>query len=678
MQVSGIPTKFPVAFAASAGPTYVRPVPVTTANPAAASFTLGFPPITFLPLGAGGSPPDGRDFNGILNEITLWNQWQQAGAPVFYDAAFSAAIGGYPKGAIIAAATVGNYWFSTVDDNVTNPDAGGAGWTGFSPVLGNVFPELFGAIADCQTAQAIFSIGSGTPNLTSTSALFSATDVGKSIVVPGAGAGAALITTILGYVSPNAVTLAANAATTLSGSAETISWGTDSTTALLAWATFLQSSGRIGQLSPGIYVTTQTIDFGQMSTVIGTGVEWQGSGSGGYAATGYSMIRSHGANILMAKNGYYLSNFVLDGFGIALWGYLSPANQARQSTDSMAVIHCAEYGFVLNQSQNASHLNLSCRHNKYNIVFANGARNNNLYNFGSSTESDSILAGSADDRCILFLIDTSNPHGFGLATSVTLLGNDRNAFFGGISENYASADFVFESKNLSGYGGTTCGAVHFFSYEMDGSQIFKLDSTWTGDISAYDCSFSWSNSFPMTNGAYGSIEFYGNFYLQGAYGLNLSQFGIASGTNFYQKMAFRLTDDVSPPYELSGGGPGTVSYNAAARQFSVTAGPGPFGVGGVQLPNDILNLNNQRLSFVAAVKPIYRITFTVGSVVGGSGKINLYADVNGSPYRTLIGAYAAGTYEVLYQTVGNEQGTISFTYNDVTSFKVSGITLEYL
>lgn len=130
MQSSSIPAKIPVPFGAGATSGYIRTVPVPSqisTDPGAASFTDGFPPLTFLPVSAGGIPPDGRDINGILNEITAWLQWMNAGGPVGYDSAFSAAIGGYPKGALLSAAA-GGWWVSTVENNTTDPDTGGAGW----------------------------------------------------------------------------------------------------------------------------------------------------------------------------------------------------------------------------------------------------------------------------------------------------------------------------------------------------------------------------------------------------------------------------------------------------------------------------------------------------------------------------------------------------------------------
>lgn len=140
MKAADIPTKFPLPFAASAGGSYVRTIPVNSQigiTDGAASLETGFPPLNFLPIGSGGVPPFGQDMNGILKEISQWTQWGNAGGPVPYDGTFSTAIGGYPSGAIVASATTaGTYWLSTADDNITNPDSGGAGWTQLNFITG--------------------------------------------------------------------------------------------------------------------------------------------------------------------------------------------------------------------------------------------------------------------------------------------------------------------------------------------------------------------------------------------------------------------------------------------------------------------------------------------------------------------------------------------------------------
>ena len=131
MQSTNIPAKIPLPFANSAGSSYKNTIPVASQigiTNGKASLTDGFPPLTFQAISSGGIPPFGADFNGILNEITAIQQWQNAGGFFPYDSTFSTAIGGYPKGAILQAADFGGLWVSTVENNTTNPDTGGAGW----------------------------------------------------------------------------------------------------------------------------------------------------------------------------------------------------------------------------------------------------------------------------------------------------------------------------------------------------------------------------------------------------------------------------------------------------------------------------------------------------------------------------------------------------------------------
>ena len=46
-----------------------------------------------------------------------------------YDAGFSSENGGYPFGAFLQSANGLGWWFSTVDDNTSDPDTGGGNWT---------------------------------------------------------------------------------------------------------------------------------------------------------------------------------------------------------------------------------------------------------------------------------------------------------------------------------------------------------------------------------------------------------------------------------------------------------------------------------------------------------------------------------------------------------------------
>lgn len=147
MLASNIPTKMPVVWASSAPGADVHQVPTQSQigiTNGAASFTDGFPPLNFLPVASGGVPPFGNDFNGILQQMTGWDQWQQLGGPVPFDGTFASAIAGlgtpgYPRGASIAATLAtgnvvpGAKWISLSDGNTTNPDLngslGGSGWS---------------------------------------------------------------------------------------------------------------------------------------------------------------------------------------------------------------------------------------------------------------------------------------------------------------------------------------------------------------------------------------------------------------------------------------------------------------------------------------------------------------------------------------------------------------------
>jgi hypothetical protein len=125
MLFSQIPSKFTIPFANSAPPANTNVIPLASQigiTAGAASLTDGFPPLTFVPLTAGGVPPWGRDMNGLMNQVTAWLRWQGAGSPVAFDATFAAAIGGYPQGALLQATAAGGMWASLVDNNTTNPD----------------------------------------------------------------------------------------------------------------------------------------------------------------------------------------------------------------------------------------------------------------------------------------------------------------------------------------------------------------------------------------------------------------------------------------------------------------------------------------------------------------------------------------------------------------------------
>lgn len=130
MQLSNSPAKFPLAFAASGSKNTIPVDSQVGITPGAASLTDGFPPLTRTPISAGGVAPSGLDMNGILYEMSASLRWTNAGGGYAYDGTFAtdANVNGYPKGARVMRADAAGYWLSTVENNTTDPDAGGAGW----------------------------------------------------------------------------------------------------------------------------------------------------------------------------------------------------------------------------------------------------------------------------------------------------------------------------------------------------------------------------------------------------------------------------------------------------------------------------------------------------------------------------------------------------------------------
>lgn len=128
MQISQVPALLPKAFAASGTKNTIPVDSQISVTPGAASLTDGFPPLTMTPLAAGGVPPYGADINGILNWLSQICQWSNAGGAYPYDAAFSTAIGGYPKYAVLPKASGNGYWLCLADNTTTDPDTGGSGW----------------------------------------------------------------------------------------------------------------------------------------------------------------------------------------------------------------------------------------------------------------------------------------------------------------------------------------------------------------------------------------------------------------------------------------------------------------------------------------------------------------------------------------------------------------------
>jgi hypothetical protein len=133
----------------------------------------------------------------------------------------------------------------------------GVGVPAVNPITKMLHADAFGAVGDGKILKTVTTTA-GSPIVTKTGAGFTSNAVGKavSIYTP---TGRAYLGTIASVQSATQVTLAGNA--TITGSVGVMSWGTDNTAALNAWANATTSDGGEMYLPTGLHVTTGPINI---------------------------------------------------------------------------------------------------------------------------------------------------------------------------------------------------------------------------------------------------------------------------------------------------------------------------------------------------------------------------------------------------------------------------------
>lgn len=137
MLSTDVPTKLPIPFGNNAGGGFIRAIPVASQigiTDGAASLHDGFVPLNATPISAGGIPPDVKDMNGVLFEISAWSRWQAAGGPVLFDAAFQTLIGGYPKWGVVQPPAGGGVLYVSLVENNTFAITDATKWQSILPV----------------------------------------------------------------------------------------------------------------------------------------------------------------------------------------------------------------------------------------------------------------------------------------------------------------------------------------------------------------------------------------------------------------------------------------------------------------------------------------------------------------------------------------------------------------
>ncbi len=226
MPGSPTPPLIQIAWANGASPSYVNTIPLTApASPSyAASYQLGFPPITMTAQSAGGLNPDGRDFNGILNLITANLAALTGGQGYQFNSIYAAANGGYALGAILAMANGAGYWINQVSGNSNNPDTTAAASSGWAPLIAYGVTAVSGLTNSNVTLtapQAAMPVITLAGTLTANVQIIFPTWTKRWLVVNNTSIGAYSVTcktsSGTGLVIPNGETLISGDGTNISG-----------------------------------------------------------------------------------------------------------------------------------------------------------------------------------------------------------------------------------------------------------------------------------------------------------------------------------------------------------------------------------------------------------------------------------------------------------------------------
>lgn len=149
------PNLITVSFASSATPDLVNEIPINVdpSDPEnKASWSQGFSQITMTAQLAGGLPPFGQDFNGVLKSITENIQFMCGGGNYKFDAQWVSEVGGYAIDSIILTDDGLKAYRSKVDTNTVNPN------TATGATLTDNWELMFSAEA---AARALVSIQQG-------------------------------------------------------------------------------------------------------------------------------------------------------------------------------------------------------------------------------------------------------------------------------------------------------------------------------------------------------------------------------------------------------------------------------------------------------------------------------------------------------------------------------------
>lgn len=194
------PSNISLPFATAGVKNVIPNAPTGTNN---ASFTEGFPPVTMLARTSGGVPPSGKDFNGLLYDITTHTLWVNSGGQYQFDSALSTQIGGYPAGMVLQSDDGLKSYVSAVNSNSINfnstPSSIGVQWLPYSGSAQSLIAiSTTGGNTTLTTVQATANFIKVTGTLTSNATITLPAAIGRWTVINSTTGAFTLTVTALG------------------------------------------------------------------------------------------------------------------------------------------------------------------------------------------------------------------------------------------------------------------------------------------------------------------------------------------------------------------------------------------------------------------------------------------------------------------------------------------------
>jgi hypothetical protein len=419
-------------------------------------------------------------------------------------------------------------------------------------------------------------------------------------------------------------------------------------------------------LLPGQLFLPGTVTVPAFSTVIGSGTNTTYEFLSGEIAAGTRVIGGAAGVLFDVDSAAHISNIGVDAQYIT--DYPFRFKGARSTGQNLEVIKAKKGGFLFAKTQNGTFINLCSKFGAAAMVLANGARNNFFDNFTSEvnvTFYDHPTIDYADADLILSIVDEDDALFLGTAT---FGGNDRNIFVGGINER---APRGTRWKKLGSYSGAM-GILNEYHY-METTAALPFDNADNLDfgrvwVEGGQVLMDSADSF-LSAGTVGEIVFSGPHFISG--GANNARRGLTMRNNLIEGMGFDTDHGGSSgiPFALHGGG-GTVTWNNTDRVFEV--GSGGSSVQGLQLIIDGPGRSGNDLGAANVIRgAVGTLQFAISDVVGGSGQVPVYVVQQSSPFRRLLGNYAAGAHVAAVNFNSSiDYNGIAWAKGDLTSFKV--------